>query len=370
MIALHKVNVPDLDSLMTDLRGVISSGWVGEGPKVAEFEKALAPIVGSDHVTAVNSGTSALTLALRLAGVGPGDEVITTPITCAATNLPIVLAGATPIWADVQPRTGNICPESITDRVTDRTKAIMAVHWGGYPCDMDEIRDAAKWAGVPVIEDAAHALGGSYAGMPIGTGSDFVCFSFQAIKHLHTGDGGALVCRRPDDHARARRLRWFGIDRENRKRNEYGIDEWNITEAGYKFHMNDIAATIGLSQISGLNEIISERQCNAALYNEAFQNLRRVKLIDEKTDRSSPYWLYTLLVDDQVGFIKYMTDLGIGASIVHSRNDRNAVFAGLPRFPLPGVDEFASKMVCIPVGQWLTEKDRSEIIEAVRSEAW
>jgi dTDP-4-amino-4,6-dideoxygalactose transaminase len=371
MILLHKVFVPqDLDPMMAELRKVIESGWVGEGPRVTAFEEALRPVVGSDNVTAVNACTSSLQLALRLAGVGPGDEVISTPMTCMATNLPISIAGATPVWADVDPDTGNISAESIKSRLSPRTKAIMIVHWGGYPCDIAEINAIARDAGVKVIEDAAHALGSSYRGKPIGSLSDFACFSFQAIKHIHTGDGGLLVCRNMVDHSRARSLKWFGIDRERRQVNEYGIAEWDIVEAGYKFHMNDVAATMGLVQLPYLPDLIAARQRNAKAYRKAFAGLKRVRLLKEDTDRESAYWLFTVRVDDQVGFIRHLKEKGVAASIVHSRNDKSKVFAPLKREPMPGLDAFASSMVCIPVGPWVDDKARDQVIDAVRSEAW
>lgn len=371
MIPLHKVFVPkDLDKMMGELRAVIASGWVGEGPRVQAFEQALRPIVGSDNVTALNACTSSLQLALRLAGVGPGDEVVTTPMTCMATNLPIVLTGGTPVWADIDPATGNISPASIKGRITPRTKAIMMVHWGGYPCDIAEINAIARDAGIKVIEDAAHALGSTYQGKLIGSHSDYVCFSFQAIKHIHTGDGGLLVCRNMVDHARARSLKWFGIDREKRQVNEYGIAEWDIVEAGYKYHMNDIAATLGLEQLPHLNENIVARRLNAQAFLDAFRNLKRIRLLGEKPDRQSAYWLFTLLVDDQVGFIRHLKEKDIAASIVHSRNDKSKVFTHLRRDDLPGLDAFASSMVCIPVGQWVDEAARAQIIDAVTSEAW
>jgi perosamine synthetase len=370
VIPLHKISIPhDLDALMEELRSLMLSGWVGEGPKVAAFEEALKPVVGSENVTALNSCTSALQLALRLAGVGPGDEVITTPMTCMATNLPILLAGAKPVWADINPQTGNISHASIRERISDRTKAIVIVHWGGYPCDIQEINSLARTIGAKVIEDAAHALGASYRGKPIGSHSDFTCFSFQAIKHIHTGDGGLLVCRSMVDHARARSLKWFGIDREKRQINEYGIAEWEVTEPGYKMHMNDLAATIGLSQLPQLKTIIDARTLNSRLFDESFGNLSRVKPIERSLQHISSDWLYTLLVDDQLSFIRQLRERGITASIVHSRNDRSPVFAKF-RQDLPGVDSFSKRMVCIPVGPWVGASERSQIIEAVRSESW
>ena len=197
----------------------------------------------------MNSGTSALRLALALIGVGPGDEVISTPYTMVATNTAILEQYAKPVFADIKYHSINIDPADIGHRISDRTKAIMCVHWGGYPCDMDEIHKIASDYKIPVIEDAAHALGASYKNKPIGTISEFTTFSFQAIKHLTTGDGGLLSVKSESKFKEGLRRRWFGIDRANRKKTfiEDPVDD--IKEVGYKYHMNDIAATIGLEQL-------------------------------------------------------------------------------------------------------------------------
>lgn len=371
MIPLHKVFIPDnIDPLMLDLRSVISSGWVGEGPKVQQFESEISSFVGSSNVTALNSCTSALQLALRLAGVEPGDEVITTPMTCMATNLPILLAGAKPVWADIDPLTGNISVDSIKKCITSNTKAIMIVHWGGYPCDLNEINTLARANGIKVIGDSAHALGSTYLDLNIGAYSDFSCYSFQAIKHINTGDGGLLVSKNSEDQERARALKWFGINREKRQINAYGIAEWDVVEPGYKYHMNDIAATLGLAQLPYLKNIIEQRISNATKYKSAFANLSRIKLLSESNDRKSSYWLFTVLVDDQIGFIARLSEKGISSSIVHSRNDRSSVFSNFISDNLPGVDKFSKSMVCIPVGPWLSVNDLNHIIDAITKEDW
>ena len=371
MIPLHKVFMPpDMAGLTQSVSAVLESGWIGEGPKVIELEQALQSALGSQHVTTVNSCTSAIHLALRLSGVGFGDEVVTTAMTCAATNEPILIAGAKPVWADIDPTSGNISPQSIREKLTSKTRAIVIVHWGGYPCDIDEIMAIAKEAGVAVIEDAAHSLGSTYHGSLIGSHSDFVCFSFQAIKTITTGDGGALVCRSPEAHDRARSLRWFGIDRERRQVNQYNIADWDIIEAGYKFHMNDIAAVIGLSQLPHLEDLLARRRENAQCYRSALAELERVQLLQEEQDRSSAYWLFTLLVDEQVDFIRHLGEKGITASIVHRRNDHYTVFREYQDPNLPGLDEFSKRMVCIPVGPWVTDRDRQHIIDVLCAEAW
>ncbi len=281
-------------------------------------------------------------------GVSNGDEVITTPMTCTATNSPIVKRGARPVWADVDPWTGLIDPLSVAYKITPRTKAIMAVDWGGTPCNYE----ALKEHGLPVIQDAAHHLTA-----PQG---DYACYSFQAIKFLTCGDGGALVCP-PHQLDRARLLRWYGLDR--RSRADFRCAQ-NITEVGYKYHMNDIAAAIGLANIGSTKELIARHQANADYYDRSLESydVSRAPL-----DPESACWLYTILVEDRPGFIRHMAERGIACSPVHARNDTHAAFL-FPNGPLPGVDHFASRNVAIPVGWWLPSDDRRLVAEAVR--AW
>ena len=340
------------------------SGFIGEGPQVAAFEAALRPWVGSDNVLALNSCTSALHLALQLARIGPGDEVISTPLTCVATNLSIVHAGARVSWADIDPATGNIDPEDVTRKVTRRTRAVMAVHWGGDPCDLAAIHGIAAEHGLKVIEDAGHALGARYQGRPIGCHSDFVCFSFQAVKTLTTGDGGALTCRDPRDRERGRLLRWYGLDRQQRLRRGIDDDTIDILEAGDKLHMNDICATIGLEQLNHLAEALARIRRNARRYDEAFAGLKSVAPPLRKPGHESSNWLYTVRVRDLSGFRRAMADAGIAASQVHVRNDRYTVFREFAA-DLPGVDAFTAEAVCIPVGWWLGETELHRVMAAV-----
>ncbi len=201
---------------------VLQSGWLSEGRLVKEFEAALSSRLGIQNPVAVNSGTSALHLALALCGVGPGDEVILPAQTFVATGLVILMQGATPVFADIDPQTGNLSPAAIREKITPRTRAVMPVHWGGYPCDMDEINTLAAENGLAVIEDAAHALGARYKDCLAGALSRFTAFSFQAIKHLTTGDGGALCCLVEADAKAAFVRRWFGIDRANSQPSFWG----------------------------------------------------------------------------------------------------------------------------------------------------
>ena len=359
-IPLFKVFMPE--SVIEPLRKVLLSGYIGEGPRVEEFEHQLGPWFSNNNVLALNNGTAALQLALRLSNVGYGDEVVTTAMTCTATNEPILAMGAKIVWADIDPWTGNIDPEDVARKITPKTKAIMCVHWGGYPCDLDELNAIAAEHDVKLIEDACHAFGSTYHGKPIGSHSDFACFSFQAIKEMTTVDGGALVCKSEADRERGRLLRWYGIDRKS-KRKDLRCDE-DIVEYGYKFHMNDVTAVIGLEQLKYVGKTIGKHRANATRYNKGFEDLKAVRPLRYKDDRSSVYWLYTIRVKNRQKFMEHMKKAGITVSQVHARNDTHTTFKDF-RVELPGVDEFTSEQVSIPAGWWLTERDLTYIIDTV-----
>lgn len=359
-IPLFKVFMPE--SVMEPLQRVLLSGYVGEGPQVERFERELAPWFGSKSVLALNNGTAAIHLALRLANVGYGDEVISTPMTCVATNEPILSIGAKVVWADIDPDTGNIDPQDVAKKITKKTKAIIVVHWGGYPCELEALNTIASQYGIKLIEDACHAFGATYHGKPIGSISDFTCFSFQAIKEITTIDGGALVCKSKNDYERGRLLRWYGIDRK-KNRKDFRCES-DIKESGYKFHMNDVAATIGIEQLKYVRKNLTRNRLNAAKYNNAFSSLVNVSALCYMKNRQSSYWLYTLRVKSPSAFGNWMKKAKIAVSQVHARNDKHTVFK-YSITNLPGVDEFVSKQMCIPVGWWLTQEDRSYIIDTI-----
>ena len=334
---------------INELKKVLYSGYIGEGAKVKEFEKLLAVYLDG-YVVLVNSGTSALHLALHIAGVHSRD-VISTPMTCLATNTPIIQNGGRIVWADVDPETGNMDPVSVSKNITRNTKAVVAVHYGGNLCD-PELTVICRDRGLTLIEDCAHLNGPGLGGMQ--------CYSFQAIKHLTTGDGGCLVTKDRKIHDRAKLLRWYGINRESGQ-NMRSMD--SIYEAGYKFHMNDIAATIGISNFEKLGDVILKTDNHAQYYNNAFMGLDHIKRVPVL--HRNDYWLYIILVEKKDKFMEYMEDCGIETSLVHARNDIQPIFKS-SRCKLPGLEKFWEKQVCIPVGWWLTDKQVKFIADKVR----
>jgi perosamine synthetase len=347
---------------------VLRSGHIGEGPVVKAFEREFANISGSPYNVAVNSGTSALHLAMILAGVDSGDEVITTAQTMMATSHAILMQRARPVFADIQPRTGNIDPGDITARITPRTKAIAVVHWAGYPCDMDQIAAVAREHGLVVIEDAAHAIGATYRNRPVGSGSPFTCFSFQAIKHVTAGDGGMLTVAGEEDRIAACRLRWFGIDRDRRKPSEIGEPEWNVERLGFKYHMNDIAAAIGLANLKYLSSTIERRRQIARRYRDGLAGVSGIELLDDAHDRESACWLFTALVDRRTDCVRMLRSMNIHASVVHLRIDRNALYGG-ERRDLPHLAAFTERHLSLPVHEGLSDEQVDWVIATLR-EGW
>ncbi len=305
-------------SALQSIEEVIQSNLLSEGEVVKKFELELDKALGLKNSCAVNSGTSALHLALDLAGVGEGDEVILPAQTFVSSGLVVLQRNAKPVFADINPLDGTILLESIRKNISSKTKAILPVHWGGYPCDMNEINALAKH-NIKVIEDAAHALGATYHSIPIGAISDYTCFSFQSIKHLTTGDGGAICCKDNLKHIEANTKRWFGINREQSQLSELGERSYNISELGYKYHMNNFAASLGLANLEGYKSRLEQRKKLAEFYTTSLRNTNGVQLFDYKPDRQSAFWLYGIHVENRLEFIRALKTEGIASSVVHQR---------------------------------------------------
>ena len=343
----------------------LRSGWIGEGPKVIAFEKAIGKKIQNKYTIALNSGTSALHLSLLVAGVTKDDEVITSAQTMLATTQAILAVGAHPVYADVQYLTGIIDPSDIEKRITKRTKAILTVDWSGYPCDYHEILAIAKKHRLVVIEDAAQALGATYMGKPVGCICPITCFSFQAIKTLTVGDGGMMVVKNIKWYRKGKRLRWFGIDRQHRKPSILGEPIWNVTELGYKYHMNDIAASIGLGNIINFNQLFARRKEIAEIYRTALKNVKGVHLFESKMSRESANWLFSLHVDKRNKFCRMMRSRGVEVSVVHMRIDRNKICGG-QRNDLPNLSRFTDTHISIPLHNHMTDSDVTYVIRSIQ----
>jgi len=346
-----------------DASEVLRTRWIGQGPKVDQVEKKFSQMFKIPYSVTVNSGTSALHLALILAGVGPGDEVISTPMTCTATNIPALYCGGKVVFADIQKETMNIDPKSIEKKVTPKTKAIMVVHWAGYPCDMDEINKIAKKHNLKVIEDAAQALGAKYKGKYVGSISDFTCFSFQAIKPITSVDGGMLCALKKKDYQQARILRWYGIDREFK-----GDIHWKyqIKDIGYKYHMNDVTAAILDAQLDDWKKISSQREKIAKRYLKELKDIPGLTLLERHKDRQGANWTFTMHVKKRNDFQKKLAENGIESHIVHVRNDICPIFGGKKQ-NLPVMNKIESTYVSIPIHNHLTDVDVSKVIKTIKS---
>jgi perosamine synthetase len=345
---------------------VLRSGWVSEGFRVADFEEALSRDHHLSHPVALNSGTSALHLALVLSGVKAGDEVVLPPQTFVATGHAVLMQQATPVFADIDPATGNLSAASLERALSDRTKAVIAVHWGGYPCDLAGLGEVAARHQVVLIEDAAHALGAAFQGRAIGSVSRFTCFSFQAIKHVTCGDGGALCCTDAGEAAEARRRRWFGIDRGQAGPFELGEREGAIEVAGFKYHMNDLAAAVGLGNLAGFRERLARRREIAAVYRQGLEGVPGLTLLRSDPGHESAHWLFTMLVERRASFVRALEDRGVPTSVVHRRIDRHPVFGGT-RPELAGQDSFDQHQISIPLHSTLSDREVQQIVEGVRT---
>ncbi|MFH0892350.1 MAG: DegT/DnrJ/EryC1/StrS family aminotransferase [Candidatus Falkowbacteria bacterium] len=349
-----------------NIGAVLASTFLSEGKIVKEFEDKLNEKLKLSNPVVVNSGTSALHLAVILSGIKPGDEVILPAQTFVASGLAVLMEGAVPIFADIQYETGNINPADIEKKITEKTRAIMAVHWGGYPCDMDEILKIAKKYKLSVIEDAAHALGAVYKNRPIGTISDFTCFSFQAIKHLTTGDGGAICCLNKTKAKGAKTKRWFGIDRVNAIPSLLGEREYDIKELGYKYHLNDYAAALGLANLENFEERLEKRRRIAEIYRDKLKTVSGLKLFNSENDRASAHWLFGMHVENRVDFISALQKKGVPASVVHLGIDHNSIFGGWDQ-SLIEQRRFDKTQIHIPIHETLSDENIDYIINAIKN---
>jgi dTDP-4-amino-4,6-dideoxygalactose transaminase len=345
--------------LMPALEKALYSGMLAEGEAVYEFEKQFSKKFGLNDVLAFSSGTAALHSALLLSNVRPGDEVISTPMTAEPTNTSIMYCGAKVIWGDIDPISGNLDPESVENAITSKTKAIVVVHYAGYPARLRELREIADRYGIVLIEDCAHALGAISGGNKIGSIGDFSIFSFQAIKHMTTIDGGALTVKNPDLLIAAKKTRWFGMLK--------GVSrtEINIDSIGYKYNMNNIVATVGLIQLEGIDNVLSRHISNGKYYDNSISKIPGLDFAQCEQGSESSYWIYTLLSEFSEDIEKALNTAGIQASKLHRPNNKHSIFFDSSK-DLPGLDTFYRRLLHIPCGWWVTDEKREEIISILK----
>jgi dTDP-4-amino-4,6-dideoxygalactose transaminase len=355
---------------------VLNSGYIGQGEKVEQFESQLKDFLNHDYLVSLNSGTSGLHLALHLLkkknvnwpGLQDDEEVLATSLTCTASNFPILANNLKLKWVDIDPDTLNIDLDDLARKISPKTKVIMLVHWGGYPNDLDRIKEIQNMCNElygfkpAVIEDGAHSFGSKYKGKYLGNHGNMVMYSLQAIKHITSVDGGLLLLPHQELYDRSKLIRWYGIDRNSNKKDfrcEADILEW-----GFKFHMNDVCATIGMENLKHANEIVGKHQSNAKYYDENLKNVHGLKLLKRHDDRESAFWIYSMLVEDRDGFYSWMKECGIVSSQVHERNDKHTCVQEY-KTPLPTLDRTIGKVVSIPVGWWVTEENRQYIVDCI-----
>ena len=355
----------------------LRSGWLTTGAKVREFEQDFAAYVGCQHALAVNSCTAALHLALEAVGVGPGDEVITCPMTFTATAAVIEHLGASPALVDCERSTLNLDPAQIEARITPRTRAILPIHFGGQACEMDEILRIAHAHGLPVIEDAAHALPTRYRGRMIGTLGDITCFSFYATKTLTTGEGGMAVTERADLADRMRLMHLHGMSRDAWKRyTQNGSWSYEILAPGYKYNLTDIAASIGIHQLRRAEAFHARRREIARRYNEALSGLRGIEVPEVRDEAGHAWHLYVLrlvpgaLTLDRDTFIARLVAMNIGVSVhfipLHLHPYYRDKYGFAPT-DFPNAYEAFQGIVSLPIYPKMTDDDVQDVIDAVRT---
>jgi dTDP-4-amino-4,6-dideoxygalactose transaminase len=355
----------------------MKSGWLGTGPKVAQFERDMMQYKGAAHAAAVNSCTAALHLSIIAAGIGSGDQVITTPMTfCASVNA-IIHAGATPVLADVDPVTMNIDPREVERKITPRTRAILPVHFAGRPCNMDALCALAARHNLTMIEDCAHAIETEYKGRKVGTFGEFGCLSFYVTKNIVTGEGGMVLARNPEQAARIKVLALHGMSKDAWNRfGDSGYKHYFVEEAGFKYNMMDLQAAIGLEQLRRIDEYWKKRQAIWRRYQEALSRLPIGLPAEPESSTRHAYHLYTILIDkSRAGvsrdeFLDAMTAHNIGAGVHYLSIPEHPYYQktyGWKPQDYPHAMRIGRQTVSIPISAKLTEADVTDVIEAIKT---
>jgi dTDP-4-amino-4,6-dideoxygalactose transaminase len=367
-----RIEEDEIEEVVSCLR----SGWIGTGPRVAEFERRVAAYKGAAHAVAVNSCTAALHLSILAAGIGPGDEVITTPMTfCASVNA-IIHAGATPVLADVDPLSMNIDPEKVRAKITPRTRAVLPVHFAGRACDMDPLCALAEAHGLTVIEDCAHAIETEYHGRKAGTFGDFGCFSFYVTKNVITGEGGMILARNPEHAARLKVLALHGMSADAWKRfGDEGYRHYLVTEAGFKYNMMDLQAAIGLRQLDKVEPFWERRREIWQRYTAELSGLPLTLPAPVEAGTRHAFHLFSILVDEgraglsRDAFLTAMTKRKIGVGVHYLSIPEHPFYQqrfGWSPDDCPNARDIGRRTVSLPISPKLTDADVTDVIEAVR----
>ncbi|HXG42063.1 MAG TPA: DegT/DnrJ/EryC1/StrS aminotransferase family protein [Dehalococcoidia bacterium] len=361
---------------IAEVAQALRDGWVTEGPRVKRLEDQFREAVGARHAIATASGTAALHVALAAAGVGPGDEVITTPFTFVATVNAVRYVGATPVLADIDVHDYDLSPEAVERRLSPRTRAIIPVHMAGQPCRMDELLRLAAGQGAVVIEDAAHAAGASYRGRPIGSIAPMTAFSFYASKNMTTGEGGMLTLGDDGLAERARLLAHQGLTRDSWARySRNGHWHYDVPELGFKCNLSDVAAAIGIHQLRKLPDFLAARQRVASLYDRALADLEEVELPRVRPEVRHAWHLYIVRLRTEMltigrdEFIALLGQRGIAASVhyipVHHFSYYRRLLGDLSG-ELPNTERVAPCVVSLPIYPALRDEEALTVAEAVR----
>lgn len=360
---------PNIDeATIAEVGNVLRSGWLTSGPKVQAFESALSDYLGGRLVRTFNSGTCTMEIALRIAGIGPGDEVITTPVSWVATSNVIIEVGATPVFADIDARTRNLDLDKVEAAITSRTKAIIPVYLSGLPMDMDRLYAIAKKYHLRVIEDAAQALGSRWQGKPIGSFGDFASFSFQANKNLTTAEGGCLVLSTPEEARLAEKYRLQGVTRS-------GVDGIDVDVLGGKFNMTDIAATLGLGQLPNIDAIAAHRRSLALHYftcfGSDFEQRSGAQLPIADTENSN-WHLFQIILPRHIvraDFMQKMMALNIGTGYHYSPIHLFTLYRqrGFKEGMFPVAEHIGHQTVTLPMFNALKMADVERVVTAVKS---
>ena len=342
------------------LKKVFSGRWVGQGPLVDKLEKIFSTKFANNMSSvAVGSGTDALHLAYILSGIKKGDEIICPVFTCTATNIPLLYIGAKIKFADVNPDTLNISIESVKNLITKKTKAIVFVNYAGLPCELNELNKIAKKNKLILIQDAAQSLGATYQNKPITSYADYTIFSFQAIKHVTSGDGGMLVLKNKNLAKKALRIRWFGIDRPKK---QGGSWENDIKEVGYKYQMTDIGASILLESIKEFKKITAHRK---KIFNTYLKNLlknKKIKIVNSKGNFVHAHWMFTIILDRKDFLQKKLRSKSIETNQVHFRNDKYSIFSKfIKNRKFKNMDKVENKYLALPIHTKMTVADAFKI---------